>query len=407
MRLIALLVALCTAVVLGVLIQHDSGYILVAYKPWVVELPLWLGGLLFVVLVMAITACFMTLHKMSVLGERWGRWARVRQVRLSQERTQKGLLAFNEGKYADAEKWLVRGAEHSEVPLLNYLTAARAAQEQGDTSRRDAYLKQAHNAADGTDLAVGLTQAQLQFREGQLEQALATLEQLRSLSPKHPLVLKMLRTLYEALEDWNALSDLLGDLSKLRIIPKEEHQRLEQHIARERFEKTISEAPLTETELQARWKGLPKTLHSDARLVALQVAQWERLGKADEAEPLLQHALKHQVDDALFALYGQLNVSHPEKALAFLESSLPDVQESPILFLALGRLCLRAKLWGKAQSYLESSLSLKRLPEASAELAQLLERQGKVREANEQYRQGLLSHCEVVSLPTTEKETTR
>ncbi|WP_399361225.1 heme biosynthesis HemY N-terminal domain-containing protein [Thiohalobacter thiocyanaticus] len=42
-----------------------------------------------------------------------------------------GLLALSEGDWPRAEKLLVEHADDSESPLLNYLAAARAAQDQG------------------------------------------------------------------------------------------------------------------------------------------------------------------------------------------------------------------------------------------------------------------------------------
>jgi HemY protein len=44
------------------------------------------------------------------------------------------------------------------------------------------------------------------------------------------------------------------------------------------------------------------------------------------------------------------------------------------LLLALGRLCARQQLWGKAQSYLEASVALEPTYAAHLELAQLHER---------------------------------
>ena len=56
------------------------------------------------------------------------------------------------------------------------------------------------------------------------------------------------------------------------------------------------------------------------------------------------------------------------------------------LLLTLGRLCLHQELWGKAQSYLEASLSAQPSRSAHIALAQLFERIGKAAEANRHYR---------------------
>jgi HemY protein len=57
--------------------------------------------------------------------------------------------------------------------------------------------------------------------------------------------------------------------------------------------------------------------------------------------------------------------------------------------LALGRLCLRQQLWGKARHYLETSIALKSNSAAYRELGQVMENLGHKSEALEYYRKGL------------------
>ena len=64
-------------------------------------------------------------------------------------------------------------------PLINYLGAAKAAQEQGAFERRDNLLQKAYRVAPEADLAIGLTQAELEIEQHQFEHAMATLNHLR------------------------------------------------------------------------------------------------------------------------------------------------------------------------------------------------------------------------------------
>ena len=57
-----------------------------------------------------------------------------------------------------------------------------------------------------------------------------------------------------------------------------------------------------------------------------------------------------------------------------------------MLLLTLGRLCAEQELWGKAQSYLEASLAMQPTRAAHIALAQLLERIGRVADANRHYK---------------------
>ena len=56
------------------------------------------------------------------------------------------------------------------------------------------------------------------------------------------------------------------------------------------------------------------------------------------------------------------------------------------LLAALGRLCVAAELWGKAQNYLEASLSFGASRAAHLDLARLAEREGRAAEAQKHFR---------------------
>jgi HemY protein len=75
--------------------------------------------------------------------------------------------------------------------------------------------------------------------------------------------------------------------------------------------------------------------------------------------------------------------------LALAETLLETHPHDPGLLLALGRLCLRAKLWGKARGYLEASISTDGPTPAYRELGHLLEQLGEHETALEVYRRGL------------------
>ena len=84
-----------------------------------------------------------------------------------------------------SEKNLMRHATDSEMPLITYVAAARAAQLQGEHERRDAHLRRAFEQIPEAHVAVLLTQAELQIAHKQHEQALATLRRLQEVDPDH------------------------------------------------------------------------------------------------------------------------------------------------------------------------------------------------------------------------------
>ncbi|HCW89347.1 MAG TPA: heme biosynthesis protein HemY, partial [Marinobacter sp.] len=147
--------------------------------------------------------------------------------RRARRRTTQGLLAMAEGNWSRARKLLASSASQADMPLINYLAAAHAAAETGDHEAVDELLRKAFESTPGSDMAVGLQQAQLQLAGNRLEQALATLVRLRKQAPHHPFVLKLLKTVYVQLEDWRELSRLLPELRKRDLLGKDQLDRLE------------------------------------------------------------------------------------------------------------------------------------------------------------------------------------
>jgi HemY protein len=109
-------------------------------------------------------------------------------------------------------------------------------------------------------------------------------------------------------------------------------------------------------------------------------------GADDQAKRLIEGQLGVQWDSALIRLYGRLRGPDLISCIARAEAWLLEHPEDPCLLLALGRLCLAQCLWGRAQSYLEASLSLADQREARLELARLLEQTERSSEALPHYR---------------------
>jgi len=101
---------------------------------------------------------------------------------------------------------------------------------------------------------------------------------------------------------------------------------------------------------------------------------------------VLTESLNSEWDSELVALYGDCRegsvVAQIEQAEAWLAAHHDDAG----LMLALGKLCLHQELWGKAQNYLDASLSLQPSREAYTMLAQLAEKQHKPDEAFKYYQ---------------------
>lgn len=384
---------------IGVLVTRGSGYVLIDAFGYTVQMALTLLVLLTVIAFVAVYFLVRLLVHTVHLPSDVRSWKQRRGARLAQGAMTRGLLEMSEGNWHAAERRLVRYADRSETPLLNYLAAARAAQLQGQHERRDAYIRLAHEHMPSADVAVSLTQAELQLADHQLEQALATLRHLRSVAPKHTYVLRLLRRLYEQLGDWEHLRELIPELRRRKVEPAAELHRLEVKTFRALLEQAFPAKD--ETRLERVWAGVPRAVRNDPQVISDYAGYLQERGDDEAAESLLREALKQGWNEQLVELYGLLQCKEPGKHLSRLEKFLKEHPEDPTLLLTLGRLSMRAQLWGKARGYLEACVNRNGPIDAFRELGRLLEHMGEGDNALQIYRQALAggSNERLIPLP--------
>jgi HemY protein len=387
MRLILICLLVLLSLYLGLQLQQEPGYVFISLHHWTVETTLWFSCFAVLILFFLFDVGLRLLLGLIHFPRRLNQQLKKRRIQKAQAKTRQGLIEFSEGYWQQAKTNLIHALPDSDTPLLNYLTAARAAQEMGDSQLRDNYLRQAQEAVPQAKIAVELTQAQLQLANHQWEQALATLRHLQDLAPHHPYVLKLLMHLYEEVKDWSQLIQLLPSLKSKRLLSSHEFQRVEKQAYLQSLHDLIKYNQ-NDTAISKFFTELPKHLRLDAQLVAAYSRYLIQQNQQLEAETLLRRALSKQFNDELIDLYGQL--SHKNEQLAFAESLLKEHANSAALCLGLARLCKAQQLWGKAKVYCEKSLAISPSVAAYVVLGELLEQQNDLKAACIAYRHGHL-----------------
>ncbi|AOU96627.1 hypothetical protein BI364_00055 [Acidihalobacter yilgarnensis] len=385
-----LLVALLAMLATGAAVHwalRDPGYAVLAWGHWSVELSL-------VDLLVILVLCFILLYGLIRLLARVWRAPRDIASRLHLRRAERarrgltrGLIELAEGRWKESERLLLRSVSGSQTPLLNFLAAARSAQMQQAYDRRDEYLRRALENNPNAQIAVELTQAELQLAHGQTEQALATLNHLREVAPDHAYVSKLLGRLYLQLNDWEALAKLLPKLRRTTAMSPERVEDLEIKVLSGLFARQTERVDLER--LSAFWEALPRKSRQRPELISLYVDQLIALGAAESAERLLARSLNRLWSDALAARYGLLTPVDPARQLKQAESWLRTNPHSAALLLSLARISRAAQLWGKARSYYEASLAENPSGEAYLELGELLVQIGEGEVASDCYHRGL------------------
>lgn len=369
-RILFAFFVLLAAVFLGIQLNYDPGYILIAINHWTIETTVWVAlfALLFLFLLVhfLIQLTYKLLNTPSSITE----WNSKRLAHKAQAITRKGLIEYSEGYWQKAKHHLIQALPNTDTPLLNYLTAARAAQKMGDSQLRDHYLREAQQSMPEAKIAVELTQAQLQLANHQWEQALATLRHLQDLAPQHPYVLKLLMNLYEQVRDWNQLIALLPDLKKLHVVSGSQFEQLQQHAY---FQAMVDLVKQNQMEaLPTFYQNLPKTLTDNPQITAEYASFLIKNHDYEQAEMILKRSLKKHYDPSLIDIYGLISIN--ENQLSFAESLLKKNSHSASLYLCLGRLCITQHLWGKAKQYLEKSIEIAPKPNSYFVLGILYEK---------------------------------
>ena len=393
MRILFAFVILLGSVLLGIQLSNDPGYVLITINHWILETTLWVAvfGLLlfFVIIHIFIQLC----NKISKTPSTLHQWNSRRLAQKAQATTRQGLIEYSEGYWQKAKTHLIQALPNTDTPLLNYLTAARAAQKMGDNQLRDHYLREAQQSMPEAKIAVELTQAQLQLANHQWEQALATLRHLHDLAPRHPYVLKLLMNLYEEVRDWPQLIALLPNLRKNKVLSEQAYLQLQQN-AYLQYITDLAKQNQSEA-ITAVFNSLSKPMATNPSIVAEYIRFLIKNQHYTIAESLLRRCLRKEYSSQLIELYGLLLCD--ENQLTFAESLLKKNLHSAALYLCLGRLCITQHLWGKAKHYLEQSNELQPTPVAYAELGILHEQLNDPFLALESYKKGL----ELATKPVT------
>ncbi|WP_293266658.1 heme biosynthesis HemY N-terminal domain-containing protein [Neptunomonas sp.] len=413
-RLFLLLLAVLAAGAwVGEKMVKDPGYVLISYDESTIETSLW-------VLLVVLSLGFVALHwavniffKARFPTGKFRAWRERRDARQAQGKTLKGLLALSEGRWWKAQRLLSQSADNSDQPLINYLAAARAAHELREDTAADELLQKARTKVPQAEVAVGISQVQIQLERGQLEPCLATLLRLRRLAPKHTYVLRLLKDVYVRLQDWQGLTNLIPELRKLKVLKEDEIAALEQTCYSELLGSTLEKLPVeadSNTRLQAltkEWKSLPSALSHDKEMIQRYIEQLVSAGSEDKAESFLQDKIKRQWDESLVNLYGRIKGEDAHKQLEVAKGWLKKNPDSAALKLTLGRLAMRNEQWGKAVDYLEESLVLEKRPETYTELTRVLQHLGDSKRSLSVMQDGLAlmgGSLSPIPLPATAEE---
>lgn len=385
-KILLLVIALIAGLIVGPDLAGNQGYVLISAANQTIEMSV---STLVILVVFAFAALFILewlIRKLFSLSSSTRGWFSGRKNKKARALTNEGLLKLLEGDWKQSEKLLLKGVNHSDAPLLNYLAAAEAAQGRGDIDNRDRYLQQA--ADFGIDnLATALTRAKLQYRQGQYEEALASLQGLVDANPRNPILLSLLKDTYLKLQDWQALLRLMPSLKRVKAVTETEAERLElkaecglmAHIATQKGSDG----------LLAHWNSLSRSARQQPKLIGCLVKQLIARKADSEAYIILRENLKKHPDESLIALMPELSLPDYHPAILKLQDVLRYNENNPVTHSALGQLYFREGKWAEARTHFEKALDIRPDVADYAWLVDTLEKLNESSAANHLSREAL------------------
>ncbi len=391
---LVLLAALAIAVTL--IARENTGYVILVAGGYRVELSL---NLLIVLSLVGFVGLYLAVRLVAnafTLPRRVREYRQRRRQRRGHRLLLAALSAYFQGEYARAEKAAVRAMELGEAPVLCSVLAAHSAHRLRVPERRDAHLKapQAPSAEEG--LLRDLARAEFLLAEGDAAGALGVLEKLRGTVRRLPAGLLALEL--EARQragQWDPVLSLLKEVEKRQLLDSAQAQALRRlaHIQNLQARSHDLEA------LRRYWESVPGRDQEHPEVAAAAARAFLKHKECRAAHAIVERALSRQWAPELLELYAECPEEDPTRQLQQAERWLAEHPEDAALLLALGKLCAQAGLWGKAQSYLEASLSLQPSHAAYLALAGIQERLDRAEEARAAYRRSLELALERLAAP--------
>jgi HemY protein len=389
-----LLALMALAIGVAVTARFNPGNVVLFYPPHRIDLSLNL----FVVLMLALFALlYLVIGALRSTMQMPGRVAAYR-LRKRERDGNKGLRdalkALFEGRFGHAEKAALRAAELPENAGVAALIGARAAHRMRQNHRRDNWLAQ--TAGDNAlKTARLMTMTELLVDDHQPEAALEAVRELNASGTRHIHALQWSLKAQQQAKNWPEVLRLVRSLDKHKAL----HPALSARLRELAYDDLLSDKSHDAESVQRVWSTIPNSDRLKPYIACRAAAAMNARGLHDAARVVAEEALAANWDDRVVRAYRDAAAPAGTPALlAQIEHCERWIQERPTdaeLALTLGSLCLKQKLWGKAQRYLEQALSDAEDPrmvrESHLKLAQMHEALQQPEEAASHYRQCALA----------------
>ncbi|CAB3776895.1 hypothetical protein LMG28688_00324 [Paraburkholderia caffeinitolerans] len=348
--LIWLAILFAIAVALATVGRFDAGQVLLVYPPYRVDVSLNL-------FVVGIVVAFLLLYALLRFARNIVTMPRRVAAYRARMRTEKAHSALRDavsnlyaGRFSRAEK----AARDSLIDEKNKgaagLIAASAAHRLHEYARRDDWLTQ----VDDPDLQEARLMATADMRaDGRdADGALTALTEMRSQGGRRIHAQQIALRAQQQLKNWSEVLKLVKTLEKREALHPAVAVRLRQLAA----ENLLRDRRHNADALLELWHALTPVERHSPRLADCAAELLIALDRPNEARKIVEEALGQSWDARLLRRYPDTAGNDALPLIQKAEAWRKERPEDGDLLFALGRLCLKQQLWGKAQSFLEAAL---------------------------------------------------
>ncbi|MDR3056354.1 MAG: heme biosynthesis protein HemY [Zoogloeaceae bacterium] len=388
MRGLIWLLGLVVLAVAASLLAHNEGLVLFVLPPWQAGITL---NLFILLTILAFILAYGLIRGMMFsvsLPARARAYRQQREQKEAQAAVEEAIRLFFAGRYGHALRAAEGAWKAGQLASTAALIAARSAHRMREAEKVALWLERARASDPETTVATRMIAAEMALELGNAQTALTHLQELQRQHGRHIAALRL------ELRARQSLGDVQGVLKLVRQLEKRSGMSIEaaREIRRKAHQQALAQRKDDAGQLLDYYQALPKKERTPR--LALAAARNLRHAGADEAAAEIVENAVAALEDGewlpeLPALYGQLSAPSGKALTARIARAdgwLLRHPEDNLLLLALGRMCERQQLWGKAKSYLEASLSVRASRETHLALARLLDALQETEAAHRHFR---------------------
>ncbi len=366
------------AVGIALALRLTNGYALFVAPPYRVELSLNLLLLLVLLGFFGLYAGIRLVQRAVALPGQVRALRRRQQLDRARGRQDAAVVALLEGRYGRARRLAEEALAVPQSSGIAALVAARGAIETRDYGAAQALLSRADAQVPSLAVPRLMLEAEMRLDGGQPTEALAILQALRKEAGLHTAALRLELKALQAAGRYAEMPSLVDQLVKRKV-----YSAAEADVVRATAHAAELEARRHDAAgLRSYWSRLSDADQRLPRVARAAAASFVALGQDREAADLLARSLERTWTPELVVAFAECRPADTTRQLEVAESWLAEHNQDPRLLFALGVLCQRQQLWGKAQTYLEASLALDNAYATHVALGELLVRLGRTAEAN-------------------------